>query len=96
MFVRRLDLFKYVESTRRNINLELPTPKLEMFRDSPLCRCTLIYIKIPDILKKVESDNVFKTKLRSLLLNGCYYSVGDFMNSPISSNSSVSNFKYIY
>lgn len=83
MFVRQhLNLFKFVESTRRNTKLVLPTPKLEMFRDSPLYRCILIYNKIPDTLKKVDSDNVFKTGLRSLLLNECYYHVGEFMNSP--------------
>lgn len=81
IFVRQnINLFEYVKSDRRKANLTLPTPRIEMFRNSPLYRCILLYNKLPDYIKNEENVTTFKNKLKYILLNKCYYNVEEFMN----------------
>lgn len=84
MFVRKhIYLFQYDKNPRRKTKLVLPTPNIEMFRNSPMYRCIQIFNKLPENLKIIEKDHIFKEKLKVALINKCYYTINDFMDDKI-------------
>lgn len=49
-----------------------------LLRKSILCMGPIIFNKIPDVIKN-ETIPLFKKKLTDLLINKCYYSIGEFL-----------------
>lgn len=72
--------FKFVSSSRRNNQLVLPTPRLELFRNSPYYRAISIYNKIPLNIKNEINNKTLSVKLKKYLIEKCYYSMHEFFN----------------
>ncbi|KAI5638682.1 reverse transcriptase (RNA-dependent DNA polymerase) domain-containing protein [Phthorimaea operculella] len=63
-FVRKhLHLFQFTKSARRRHILELPAPKLQMFKTSPYYRSINIYNKLPNSIKEVETEIAFNKEV---------------------------------
>jgi hypothetical protein len=76
---KNLHLFKFNQNTRRCHNLELPEPKLEIYKNGPYYRAIKINNKIPNQIKKLPTDISFVHSLKSKLIDKCYYSIAEFM-----------------
>lgn len=80
IFVRKnLHLFTFNQNARRRHNLELPEPKLEIYKNGPYYRAIKIYNKIPTHIKTVPKDTSFIHTLKSKLIEKCYYSIAEYM-----------------
>lgn len=80
LFIRKnMNLFDHDRNPRRKNQLALPVPRLEIFRNGPQYRCIQIYNKLPSFLKDENNINTFKNKLRSLLIQKCYYSIDEYV-----------------
>lgn len=69
-------------NTRSKNLLSLPFCRLGRCQDGPRFLGTKLYNKIPDTLKGF-SVLQFKSKVRNLLIQGCFYSVDEFLRSNL-------------
>lgn len=69
----------FVARNRRdNSQLQIPNSKTAFLRKSVVCMSRKIYNKIPISLKDLD-DNIFRFKLKQLLIIKCYYTINDFL-----------------
>ncbi|KAI5642242.1 reverse transcriptase (RNA-dependent DNA polymerase) domain-containing protein [Phthorimaea operculella] len=61
-------------------NLKLPTTTMTLYHKSTYFTGIKIYNKIPETIKSEPKDHIFIQKLKSYLINKCYYSLNDFLN----------------
>jgi hypothetical protein len=54
--------------------------KLELYTRKRSVAGGIFYNKLPNSIKQIENKNLFIRELKNLLINGCYYSIDDFMN----------------
>jgi hypothetical protein len=54
--------------------------KLGIHNSRPTIAGGKFYNKLPAHIKQIKDNGLFKRKLKQLLINGCYYSVEEFMN----------------
>jgi hypothetical protein len=52
----------------------------DIFRKSVVNRGMKLFNKMPDYIKKLDKDKVFKRELRSFLLQQAFYSVDEYMS----------------
>lgn len=69
-------------NTRNDSLLEFPVHRTSTFEKSPQYMSTRCYNKLSDYIKTL-GDSAFKTKLRNLLVDRAYYSLGEFFSDVI-------------
>lgn len=67
-----------MRNIRDNSKLQIPGSKTAFLQKSVVFMSRKIYNKMPKTLKDLD-DNIFRTKLKQLLINKCYYNINDFM-----------------
>lgn len=68
---------------RRNKNLLCIHPaKTTLLQKSIICMAPKIYNKIPDVYKNLNT-NLFRKKLKMLLIDKCYYNIDEFLNDNL-------------
>jgi len=75
---------KHEHYTRHNQDLSLPYHKTTMFSKSQLYMGIKFYNDLPVNIKHAKDKNTFKSLLRKLLIEKCFYSVEEFSQSGIS------------
>ena len=65
----------------RNKNKELPMPKtrLKLVDKGPMCKCILLYNKLPCDIKLILKISTFRIEVKSFLLQHCFYSVQEYL-----------------
>lgn len=61
-------MFNFEKNERRKTKLILPTPRIQMFKNSPEYRSIQIYNKLPESIRSTETLGIFKARLKLLLL----------------------------
>jgi hypothetical protein len=77
LFPPKIDTYK-TRSQYRN-KLLLPRPNLAIYKNGPQYKCIQIFNKIPNAIKYELNDKTFNSKLKSLLIENCYYTVNSFL-----------------
>lgn len=79
-FVKKnIHLYKFHTSARRRNKLVLPEPILDIYKKGPYYRSIQIYNALPDFIKNLNNISLFGSKLKSHLVNKCYYSVIEYI-----------------
>lgn len=79
-FVRKnIHLFNFNTNPRRNLDLILPEPKIDIFKKGPYYTSIQIYNHVPSFIKSEENNNIFERKLKQHLLKKAYYTITEFM-----------------
>lgn len=89
MFARsHLNLYQTSSSlhnhnTRHGNLLRIPSHRTSHFKKSPLYNAIVLYNKLPQTFKQNLSDKVFRVKIKSLLLEKCYYSHQEYLHDNL-------------
>lgn len=84
LFVKKhLTQYEFVKSARRNNQLALPEPKLNMYKSGPYYQSIKVYNKIPDYIKTENKYNNFRNKLKDWLISKTYYSYKEFITETL-------------
>lgn len=84
MFIKsNPNLFKYRQRSRLQDTLEVAGAKTHLFRQSFFGVAPTVYNKIPKEIRTVDNTKMFKDKLRSYLIDKCYYSVNSFLTDSV-------------
>lgn len=67
-------------NTRHKKRLYLPLHRLKMLSNSPYHMSIKIYSKLPLHIQEITHEKLFKNELKSYLVQGCFYSIDEFMN----------------
>jgi hypothetical protein len=57
---------------------------LELYTSKPSADGCIFYNKLPNNIKQVENGNQFAREFNNLPINGCYYSIQDYLNEEFS------------
>jgi hypothetical protein len=57
---------------------------LEVCNSKPLVAGCILYNKLPNNIKGIGNNILFKKELKNLLIKGCYYSVEGYFNEELS------------
>jgi hypothetical protein len=67
-------------NTRRKMDIHIKSHRTNLHKNSVVNMGSIIYNKLPDHMKEIDSK-VFKKKLKSFLLLHTFYSVEEFLSS---------------
>jgi hypothetical protein len=67
-------------NTRNNNDYHRSVHNLELYTSKPSVAGCIFYNKLPNSIKQIDNKNRFIRELKNLLINGCYYSIDDYMN----------------
>jgi len=68
-------------NTRRKMDIHIKSHRTNLYKNSVINMGSIIYNKLPDHLKEIDSFKVFKKKLKLFLLLHTFYSVEEFLSS---------------
>lgn len=82
---QNLDLFGKISDghsylTRHGELLSIPSHKTTTFKHSPLYNCISLYNALPITLRQINSTKLFKNRVKTILLEGGFYSVDEFVS----------------
>jgi hypothetical protein len=72
--------------TRNSSHHHQPPHNPEICNSRPAIAGCKLYNKLPAHIKLIRDDQLFKRKLKELLLKGCYYSIEEYVNDDFSHN----------
>jgi hypothetical protein len=64
--------------------LKNPVTLLELYNSKPSVAGCIFYNKWPNNIKQIKNNNQFVRELRKLLIEGCYYSIQEYLNEEFS------------
>jgi len=68
-------------NTRRKMDMHIKSHRTNLYKNRVINMGSIIYNKLPDHLKEIDSFKVFKKKLKLFLLLHTFYSVEEFLSS---------------
>ena len=68
-------------NTRRKMDIHIKSHRTNLYENSVINMGSLIYNKLPNHLKEIDSFKDFKRKLKLFLLSHTFYSVEEFLSS---------------
>ena len=68
----------HVKNTRRNDKFHIPHYKYNISINAPYCLGLKLFNHLPDDIKQAINTNSFKFKLRTYLLDKCFYTLNEF------------------
>ena len=82
-YCQSLELYVNVHNhnTRRKMDIHIKSHRTNLYKNSVINMGSIIYNKLPDHLKEIDSFKVFKKKLKVFLLLHTFYSVEEFLSS---------------
>jgi hypothetical protein len=67
-------------NTRNNNDYRKSVHNLERYTSKPSVVGCIFYNKLPNSIKQIDNKNQFIRELKNLLINGCHYSIDNYMN----------------
>jgi hypothetical protein len=67
-------------NTRNNNYYHKSVHNLELYTSKPSVAGFIFYNKLENNIKQIDIKNQFIRELKNLLVNGCYYSIDNYMN----------------
>ena len=68
-------------NTRRKMDIHIKSHRTNLYKNSVINMGSIIYNKLPNHLKEIDSFKDFKRKLKLFLLSHTFYSVEEFLSS---------------
>ncbi len=65
-------------NTRRRNHVHQVSVSTAQYKKSTYNTCTLLYNALPDDIKQLKSVHKFKFKVKSFLLQNCFYTIRDY------------------
>ncbi len=76
IFSCNIDIYNY--NTRRRNHVHQVSVSTAQYKKSTYNTCTLLYNALPDDIKQLKSVHKFKLKVKSFLLQNCFYTIRDY------------------
>ncbi len=76
IFSCNIDIYNY--NTRRRNHVHQVSVSTAQYKKSTYNTCTLLYNALPDDIKQLKSVHKFKFKVKSFLLQNCFYTIRDY------------------
>lgn len=84
LFVKKnMHYFKKLNSKRHKFNIGLPYNKTALLNKSIFCMAPRIYNNLPNSILEISDVNIFKQKIKKLLIKKVYYSVNEYLQDTL-------------
>lgn len=77
VFVRNCQMHMY--ETRNGLDILLSQHNLALYEKGPMYSCGKVYNRLPNFIKHCDTVFSFKNKLKTFLVEKCYYSLDEFL-----------------